>query len=68
MHASDQVAAPRRRGAIDPEHVARICDDLERDRLAFVAELLRRLPADVAGAVVDALHAQRQARQREWGR
>jgi hypothetical protein len=65
MRDPDQATASERRGATEPERVARLCDDLERDRPAFVAELLRRLPADVAGAVVDALHVRRRARQRD---
>jgi hypothetical protein len=68
MHDPDRATASEWPGAIEPERVARLCDELERERPAFVAELLRRLPAEVAGAVVDALHARRQARRREWGR
>jgi hypothetical protein len=62
---SDQgdVLMPESRGEIFKEEVARVCDDLERDHGAFVAELLRLVPLAGAGEVVAELHRRYHGRR-----
>jgi hypothetical protein len=58
----DEILVTDIRGEIYARRVPLVCDALERDHAAFVADLLRLVPPDIAGEVVAELHRRSQGR------